>query len=336
MNEVQNPFNGMVLAQQNHQNNAVIESETARAVAEVQASMIIAKRFPRNPIQATDNIINACTRQMLAETAMYSFSRGGTDITGPSVRLAEMMAQNWGNISYGIRELSQANGESTVEAFAHDLETNTKQVKVFQVPHIRYSKAKGNTKLSDPRDIYELTANNGARRLRACILGILPGDLVETAVKQCELTLRTKADVTPERIQSLLEKFAEYHVTKEMIEKRIQRRIEALTPALLVQLGKIFNSLKDGMSTAKDWFQVEPEATGKLAELTKELSDQYQESKPVPVSASKEYKLLMAMKDHNHDVFKSAKKETGLQPDTIENCTAIMDAISRINEINKE
>ena len=43
-----------------------------------------------------------------------------------------MLAQNWGNIQYGIRELSSENGESTVEAFAWDVETNTRQTKVFR------------------------------------------------------------------------------------------------------------------------------------------------------------------------------------------------------------
>jgi hypothetical protein len=43
-----------------------------------------------------------------------------------------------------------------------------------------------------------------------------------------------------------------------MIEKRIQRRLDAMTPALMVQLGKVYNSLKDGMSTIADWFEVAP------------------------------------------------------------------------------
>ena len=76
----------------------------------------------------------------LAQSAVYSYARGGSSVTGPSIRLAEMLAQNWGNIQYGIRELSSENGESTVEAFAWDVETNTRQTKVFQVPHIRYTR----------------------------------------------------------------------------------------------------------------------------------------------------------------------------------------------------
>lgn len=239
---------------------ALVEVEQQRAIAETQAAMLIAKRFPRNIVEALDRIVNACTRSGLAEAALYEYSRGGTDITGPSIRLAEAIAQNWGNLQFGIRELEQRNGESTVEAFAWDIETNTRQVKVFQVAHKRYTK-KGTYALEDPRDIYEMVANQGARRLRACILGIVPGDIVETAVKQCETTLKTKADVTPERIASLLEKFSAYKVTKEQIEKRIQKRIEAMTPAQLVNLGKIYNSLKDGMSLPADWFEVEEQKT---------------------------------------------------------------------------
>ena len=228
-----------------------------REVAEVQGAMLMAKQFPRDPIAARDRILMTCARSELAEVALYSYARGGTDITGPSIRMAEALAQNWGNIQFGIRELEQRSNESTVEAFAIDLETNTRHVKVFQVPHVRYTRSGGRVSLHDPRDVYETTASQGARRLRACILGIIPSDLVDAAVHQVELTLKTKAEITPERIASLLDKFAKYDVTKEMIEKRIQRHIDALSPALMVQLGKIYNSLKDGMSKPDEWFEVE-------------------------------------------------------------------------------
>lgn len=253
-----NPFAGGAVA--TRPSNAIAGSDQQRAIAEVQAAMMIARMNPRDPIQAMDRILQACTRPTLAAQALYSYNRGGSDVTGPSIRLAEAIAQAWGNFQFGIRELEQRNGESTVEAFAWDIETNTRQVKVFQVPHLRYTR-KGTTRLEDPRDIYEMVANQGARRLRACILGVIPGDVIEGAVKQAEATMITKAEVTPERIKNLLEKFAEFGITKEQIEKRIQRHIEAMTPALMVNLGKIYNSLRDGMSVAADWFEaVEPSA----------------------------------------------------------------------------
>jgi hypothetical protein len=218
--------------------------------------MVIAKKFPRNEKLAVDRILNSCTRKTLAESALYSYARGGTDITGPSIRLAEALAQGWGNIQYGVRELENRGGESTIEAFAWDIETNTRVQKVFQVAHKRFTR-KGSYSLEDPRDIYEMVANQGARRLRSCILGVIPGDVVETAVKQCEVTLKASADVTPEGIKKMLEKFEEIGVNKLHIESFIQRRVDSITPAQVVQLRKIFTSLKDGMSSVKDWFEVE-------------------------------------------------------------------------------
>ena len=234
--------------------NAISEAGQQREIAEVQAAMIIAKRFPRNQIEAMDKILTACTRPTLAEGALYSYSRGGSDVTGPSIRLAEVAAQSWGNVSFGIRELEQRSGESTVEAFAWDIETNTRQVKVFQVGHERHTK-RGVTKLTDPRDIYELVANQGARRLRSCILAIIPGDVIEAAVKQCEETLHASADTTPEGLKKLCEAFAKFGVTKEQIEKRIQSRLEAIRAAQVVQLKKVYASLRDGMSAPGDWFE---------------------------------------------------------------------------------
>jgi len=64
--------------------------------------------------------------------------------------------------------------------------------------------------LEDPRDIYELTANMGARRLRACVLGIVPGDVVESAVDQCERTLTAKADTSPEAMKKMVDAFGTF------------------------------------------------------------------------------------------------------------------------------
>lgn len=248
----ENPF-----ATQRKTLNAVAEVESQRAITETQGAIIVAQRFPRDPVGSMDRILQAFTRPRLAETALYSYARGGTDITGPSIRAAETIAQNWGNMQYGVRELEQRSGESIVEAFCWDVQTNTRSTKTFTVKHIRDTR-KGRVYLEDQRDIYELIANQGARRLRACILQIIPGDVVEAAIAQAEATLRSKIVITPELIESTLEKFAEIGVPRRAVETRIQRRIEAVTPGLLVQLGKIYNSVKDGMSAAGDWFDLSP------------------------------------------------------------------------------
>jgi hypothetical protein len=246
---------------------AVANTDQQRAVAEVQAAMMIARMNPRDPIVSMDRILNACARPGLADAAVYTYARGGTDISGPSIRLAEAMAQSWGNLQFGIRELEQHGGMSTVQAFAWDVETNVRREVTFQVPHIRHTK-KGSYKLEDPRDIYESVANNGARRLRACILAVIPGDVTEAAVSQCEVTMKTKADTSPEAMAKMVTAFEPFGVTKDQIEARIQRRLDAIQPAQVVSLKKIYASLRDGISVADDWFEVAAAAEGAASEGT--------------------------------------------------------------------
>ena len=97
----------------------------SRAMASELCAMQAAKAFPRDVRQSLERIKTACMRTGLAAVATYTYSRGGTDISGPSIRLAEVLANNWGNIRAGIKELEKRDGESTVLAYCHDLETNT-------------------------------------------------------------------------------------------------------------------------------------------------------------------------------------------------------------------
>jgi hypothetical protein len=257
--------------------SATAQTDQQRAIAEVQAAMMMARANPRDQVAAMDRILNACTRPSLAEGAVYQYARGGQDVTGPSIRLAETIAQNWGNIQFGIRELDQRNGESTVQAYAHDVETNTRREVTFQVPHARHTR-QGKRILTDPRDIYEMVANQGARRLRACILAVIPGDVTEAAVNQCEMTLHAKADVSPEAVQKMVDAFSKYGVTKEQIEAKIQRRLDAIQPAQVVAIKKIYVSLRDGMSKPEEWFeQIKPKSKS-VDDLLG--SDKLEESRP--------------------------------------------------------
>jgi hypothetical protein len=282
---VANPF----VAEQSRElkgSTASTDVAVQRELAEVQAAVLMARRFPRDPVQSMDAILRACTRPTLAEGALYQYARGGKDITGPSIRLAEAMAQVWSNLAFGIRELEQRSGESTMEAYCWDMETNVRQSRVFQVRHERYTKTR-TYKLTDPRDIYEANANQGARRLRACILGVIPGDVVEAAVTQCEETMRADVDTSPEALKRLVEAFGQFGVTREMLEARIQRRIEAIRPAQIINLRKIWASLSDNMSEPGDWFetaagqQAAPPSSGNEA-LRQRLRPAAQAPEPEP------------------------------------------------------
>lgn len=237
------------------QTTSMTEGHVSRQAQEVQAAMVIAKKFPRDELQAYNRIKNSCKRKGLAENAVYSYPKGGTRVEGPSIRLAEALAQAWGNIDYGVIELERKNGESSLMAYCWDLETNTRQTKIFSVAH-EYKAHNQMKKVNDPRDVYELTANQGARRLRACILGVIPGDVVDMAVYECNETLFSSAEGSiKERTDSLLKSFQKCKVSKEMIELRLGYNIDAINEHNLVELRKIYLSLKDGMSSVDDWFK---------------------------------------------------------------------------------
>jgi hypothetical protein len=248
-----------------------------RAAQEVQAAMVIAQRFPRDDQLAMQRIKDDCKRPGLAERSQYAFPRGNETISGPSIRLAEAIARRWGNLNFGITELEQRNGESQMEAFCWDLETNVRATRTFVSKHIRTKnnwqggkKTVVHQAIDDPRDIYEMTANQGARRLRACILEIIPGDVIDMALDQCDRTMAgdTKEPLA-DRIRKAVDFFQEeFGVTAAQLQKRLGHRIDATTEVELVNLKKIARSLKDNMAKLEDFF---PSDTGDATPLGQAL-----------------------------------------------------------------
>lgn len=251
-----NPF---AKSQPEHLNAGTVAVEQARASSEVQAKLFAAKQFPRDQAAAFTRSMDACRRPSLAQVAMYAFPRAGSTISGPSIRLAETLAANWGNLTYGIRELSRKDGVSEMQAFAWDLETNVESVQNFTVKHERDTR-NGKVRLTDERDIYELTANMGGRRLRSRILAVLPPDLIDAAIEECRRTLAGD-NTTPliDRIRKMVSAFDKAGVSQALIEKRAGKPVAELLPEDLGDLLSIYQSIKDGMTQAGDWFETAKE-----------------------------------------------------------------------------
>ena len=179
--------------------NAMISTEQSRKAAEVQAAMAVAKRFPRDQNIAFRNIMESCKRKTLAEKATYAYPRGGGMVIGPSIRLAEVLAQNWGNMDFGLLELDRSGGESSVMAYCWDMETNVKRTTVFQVRHIRDTK-QGPKKLTDERDIYELRKLKLFVTLKCLVPSLSPANKPTHYLQTCgqgEVGLRGIKNKTP-------------------------------------------------------------------------------------------------------------------------------------------
>lgn len=237
-------------------NAGAVTIESSRAVAEAQGKLVIAKQFPRNEQLAYAKAMEACKRKSLAEKAMYSYPRSGSTVSGPSIRLAEELARCWGNIDFGIKELSQKDGESEMQAYCWDMETNTMSSQTFVVAHVRDTK-KGQVKLTEQRDIYENNANMAGRRLRARILAVLPPDLVEAAVNECKKTLAGNNDIPLiDRVNKMVVAFGKFGIKIDAIERRLNRKIDTMNNEDISEYIGIYNSLKDGNSSISDWFDV--------------------------------------------------------------------------------
>lgn len=253
---------GLTFSNNQQHGTAVQQTNEAKAVAETQAQFVIAKKFPRSEHQCFMSILDSCKRPSLAEQSQYVFPRGGQLVQGPSIRLAEVLAQKWTNCKVGVEIVSQTNDATEAKAFAIDLENNYQVEASFTVKHVRNTK-KGTQKLTDERDIREMVQNIGSRHLRGCILRIIPGDIVEAAVEQCKRTLETSEIPMSEQIKRLIVAFDEVGVKVEHLEARLGHNLDAIVPQEIVTLRGIFKSIKDGMSKREDFFDAfkKPEKT---------------------------------------------------------------------------
>ena len=255
------PMNTGVIAQMDNINQGTVAIEASRAIAEAQGKLVIAKRFPRDEVQAYAKAMEACQRPTMAVKAFYSFPRGGQTVEGPTIRFAEELARCWGNIDYGIKELSQDDGKSEMQAYAWDLETNAQSVQNFTNLHQREVGKKTQT-LTSLRDIYENNANMATRRLRSRILAILPSWFVEDCIEECKKTLAGQNE-TPlvDRVKKMVVQFAKLGVTQEQIETRLKKKIDTMNADDFVEYIGIYNAIKQGESKIADWFEAEKVAS---------------------------------------------------------------------------
>ena len=233
--------------------------EQSRAAAEVHAAVVVAQQVPRSVPVALEQMRESCEQIALAERAFFRFSRGGSQVSGASVHLARELARCWGNVQYGVSELRRDDDEgfSEMQAWAWDVQTNTRSTQTFVVPHRRDTKG-GAKKLVDMRDVYENNANNGARRLRETIFAILPPWFVEEAKDLCSKTITSGGGKPLDmRVADAIRAFGGIGVSAEQLETKLARKRDRWTEHDIAQLTVVFKSLQRGEVRIEDEFPAE-------------------------------------------------------------------------------
>lgn len=249
--------------------NAVAANSEARVIASVKAQVLMAKQFPRDPMVSADRILVECQRPTLADAAIYSYPRGKETVSGPSIRLAEVLARNWGNMTFGYEVLERRPGHGTgmagagssvIRAYAWDFETNVFIDRQFEVKHWRTTK-NGGYAITDDRDIYEMEANMSSRRIRACILQIIPGDVTQAAVMACRRTasngiseIMADPDKREKLVAQMIRIFGKMGVTQDDLETYLNAKVDDWSADHMLRLKEVKTSLEDNTVPIGDYF----------------------------------------------------------------------------------
>lgn len=274
-----------------------------RSQREIEAALTVAAARPRDEVRAVVRIHVAMRRPGMAADAIYSFPRGRTNVTGPSVALARVLAQAWGNLRYGVDELPAANGLVHLKGWAWDLETNTRVEAEDRFERL-IPKSTGRMDATgkkitdwvapDERDLRELKNRRGAFLIRNCLLQLIPADIVEDALAVARHTseqaasgdLKARPD---DAIRAIVTAFAEFGVGLDAIERRLGHPAREITPEELVDLRRVYRSIRDGQMTRDEAFPRERPSTkgdDQAAEVTARATAALKAASGAPVGAS--------------------------------------------------
>lgn len=224
-----------------------------KAMIDIQIST--AKAYPRSIRAATENIVAIATMdRATAESCNYALPRGGKHISGPSVHLARIIAQQWGNIRVDSRVVGVDATHVTAEAVCFDLETN-----VAVKTQVKRSIVGKSGRFND--DMITVTGNAAcAIALRNAVYSVVPKSVIEKAYKAAmsvitgDISDETKLIAKRKQVLDALKDA--YKVTDEEILKAIGKsslaHIGAEEIVTLIGFGQ---AIKDGDATVDGVFR---------------------------------------------------------------------------------
>jgi hypothetical protein len=259
------------------QNEEIVVSELQNAdvvysqdKATIDMQISTAKAYPRNVKRALDNsIIMATMDTETAQTCSYSLPRGGKTISGASVHLAKILAQNWGNLRVEAKVISIEPKQITSQAVAFDLENNL----AIKVEVKRSIVDRTGKRFND--DMIVVTGNAGnSIALRNAILSVIPKAIVDKVYNEAKNKITgdisDKTKLMAKRKQ-VLDGFKDvYGVSEAEVLKVIGKAsIEHIDSDNIVTLIGIAQAIKDGDTSVDDMFR--PKTTKTSATETKEV-----------------------------------------------------------------
>lgn len=230
------------------QNDQVVKAseriEMHRAAAQVYASLQLAQSNPRNEQRCFERVLALCDMPEFAADALYSLPRGSGPVEGINVKAAREFMRIWGNLEAGYVEHGRYAGESQLESYCLDLETNVKYVARYTVPHERKSDNQIK-KVTDPREIEELYKARAAKETRNVILQAIGFFVCDEVIKRCKRTLYKAVSNLEEATRDIISLFDKLGVTEQMLLRYMNRKQrKELKVDDIVELQGLYKSFK--------------------------------------------------------------------------------------------
>lgn len=222
-----------------------------RANIDIQVST--AKQYPRSISRCANNAVAIATMDKdTAQSCGYALPRGGKPITGPSVHLAKIIAQQYGNLRAEAKVVEITDKQVVSRGTAWDLENN--YAVSFEVR--RSIIGRNGNRFSD--DMITVTGNAAnSIAYRNAIFGIVPKSITDKAYKAAQHLIT--GDLSDEeklikRRDGAIKHFVDnYAISEEEViklcGKHTVNQIQADEIALLLGFAQ---SLKDGDTTVEE------------------------------------------------------------------------------------
>lgn len=225
--------------------------------ATIDIQITTAKAYPRNIRRSLDNVLAIVTMdQGIAKECNYSVPRGGKKISGPSVHLAKMLAQCWGNLRIDAKVVDIDQARVTSEAVCWDLESNL-AIKV----QIKRSITGKTGRFSE--DMITVTGNAAnSIALRNAVLSVIPKGIVDKAYNAAKQTITGDISDKNKLIAKRVEVFSglrdAFNVTdKEILFAIGKASIDFVDGDDIVTLYGVGQAIRDGDTTVEQVFKGE-------------------------------------------------------------------------------
>ena len=240
-----------------------VEALEAINRTEVDIAISTAKTYPRDIVKAKEEIYKLATSSMeTAEAGFYHLERKDKngkiiDITGPSIRLAEIVVYSMGNINSGFRVIANDGKKIIAQAVAHDLERNNR---VLVEVSRNILTIKGYTFSEDMQIVTGNAA--GAIAWRNANFKIIPNAVWIDIQDRIKKFIVGDGKDFKKRRDSALKKFENLGVTTEQILKKLNlATVDAINDDILIKLLGLLVAINEGTSSVEESFGVAPPKT---------------------------------------------------------------------------